>query len=108
MMTDKEKCVEKAHALADELYARYGVKFSCICGAGAEVYFELTKYGAPCIHINGNIINDNYCVHAWANERAREYLYSSGYNDIPKPVMILVLDKLLNRKAHPTKQMELF
>lgn len=108
MMTDKDRCVEKAHALADEFKALYGVDFSCICNAGAHGFFEMMKYGAPCIHISGSIFSDDYYITAWATETSKLYLYSSSLETIPKPVMIHVLDKLLKRKVHPTKQMELF
>lgn len=108
MTTDKEKCVEKAHALADEFKALYGVDFSCICNAGAYGFFDMTKYGKPCIQISGNIFSDDYYMTAWETETGKTRLYSSGYETIPKPVMILILNKLLKRKALSTKQMELF
>ena len=108
MMTDKEKCKQKAQALVDELTALYGIEFHYYLIAGSDECFDIRRYGSPTIYISGGIHDDTYYVDIWEHEHSKEQLYSSYYERIPKPVMILVLDKLLNRKALPTKQMELF
>lgn len=107
MMTDRDKCKQKAQALVDELTALYGIEFHYLI-AGADECFDIRRYGSPTIYISGGINTDTYYVDIWEHEHSKGQLYTSGYESIPKPVMILVLDKLLNRKANPTKQMELF
>lgn len=103
-MTDKEKAVSKANALRIELESRYNCAFSCLCNTGAHGFFDMTKYGTPTVSISGNIFSDDYYVTIWEKENGKAYLYSSGYDTIPKTEMLNHLDEFIGHN----EQLSLF
>lgn len=97
-MTYREQAKQKANDLKQELETLYGGEFRVLL-TGAEEIFDLVRYGTPVVYIVGGIHSDNYHVDIWENEHSKAQLYSSGYHAIPKPVMLLVLNKVFKRKT---------
>jgi hypothetical protein len=94
---DKQKAVQKANELKQELEGLFEGEFRTLCNCGYAGSFDIRRYGTPTVYIGGSIFSDNYYVTVW-DKTGKHTLYDSGFKQLTKAEMINKLGTVIKQK----------
>lgn len=94
---DKQKAVQKANELKQELEGLFEGEFRTLCNCGFAGSFDIRRYGEQIVHISGSIFSDNYYVTVW-DRTGKHTLYDSGFKQLTKAEMIYRLGTVIKQK----------
>ena len=94
---DKQKAVQKANELKQELEGLFEGEFRTLCNCGYAGSFDIRRYGEQIVYISGSIFSDNYYVTVW-DKTGKHTLYDSGFKQLTKAEMIYKLGAVIKQK----------
>ncbi len=94
---DKQKAVQKANELKQELEGLFEGEFRTLCNCGYAGSFDIRRYGEQIVYISGSIFSDNYYVTVWEGT-GKHTLYDSGFKQLTKAEMIYRLGTVIKQK----------
>lgn len=94
---DKQKAVQKANELKQELEGLFEGEFRTLCNCGFAGSFDIRRYGEQIVYISGSIFSDNYYVTVW-DKTGKHTLYDSGFKQLTKAEMIYRLGTVIKQK----------
>ena len=94
---DKQKAVQKANELKQELEGLFEGEFRTLCNCGYAGSFDIRRYGEQIVYISGSIFSDNYYVTVW-DRTGKHTLYDSGFKQLTKAEMIYKLGTVIKQK----------
>ena len=98
---DKQKAVQKANELKQELEGLFEGEFRTLCNCGYAGSFDIRRYGEQIVYISGSIFSDNYYVTVW-DKTGKHTLYDSGFKQNTKAEMIYKLGTVIKQKNQLT------
>ena len=98
---DKQKAVQKANELKQELEGLFEGEFRTLCNCGYAGSFDIRRYGEQIVYISGSIFSDNYYVTVW-DKTGKHTLYDSGFKQLTKAEMIYRLGTVIKQKNQLT------